>query len=263
MGRQEEKRVPKSQPNGVQTTLRLYNDLSRWWPVLSAPEDYAEEAEFYRKNIVSNCLYLPKTLLELGSGGGNNASHMKAHFEITLVDISPGMLEVSRGLNPECEHIEGDMRSIRLGRSFDAVFIHDAIMYMTTEADLRHAIETAYVHCKEGGVVLLAPDYVKETYRPSTKHGGHDGKSCGMRYLEWNWDPEPEDSTCVTDFAYLLRDENGMVRCEYDRHVIGLFPRNVWLRLMTEAGLEPKPIPFEHSEIEPGSCEIFVGLKRS
>jgi hypothetical protein len=84
-----------------------------------------------------------------------------------------------------------------------------------------------------------------------------------LRYVEWNWDPDPEDDTCVTDFAYLLRDEDGEVRCEYDRHTIGLFPRDVWLRLMAEVGFEPQSIPFEHSEIEPGTSEVFVGLKRT
>ena len=242
---------------------RLYGDLAPWWPVLSAPEDYAEEAKFYRKAIVSHCLNVPKRLLELGSGGGNNASHLKAYFQMTLVDISSGMLAVSRNLNPECEHIEGDMRSVRLERVFDAVFIHDAIMYMTTEADLLRAIETAYVHCREGGAVLLAPDDVKETYKPSTKHGGHDSETRGLRYVEWSWDPDQNDTTSVTDFAYLLRDEKGAVRCEYDHHVVGLFSRDVWLRLMREVGLESKTIPFVHSEIEPGSCEVFIGLKRS
>jgi hypothetical protein len=32
---------------------RLYGDLSSWWPVLSAPEDYAQEAAFYRKTIIA------------------------------------------------------------------------------------------------------------------------------------------------------------------------------------------------------------------
>ena len=61
------------------------------------------------------------------------------------------MLEVSRELNPECEHICGDMREVRLGRQFGAVFVHDAVMYMTTERDLQKTIETAYVYCVPGG----------------------------------------------------------------------------------------------------------------
>lgn len=241
---------------------RLYRDLSSWWPLLSKPQDYAEEAEFYRRILVSACARAPKTVLELGCGGGSNASHLKAHFRLTLTDLSPGMLAVSRSLNPECEHILGDMRSLRLGRLFDAVFVHDAIMYMTTEADLRSAMETAFVHCAAGGVALFCPDHVRETFRPSTKHGGHDAEGRGMRYLEWTWDPDPKDTSYVTDFAYLLRDERG-VRCEYDHHILGLFPRRDWLRLLAAVGFQPKGVPSEHSEIEPGTCEVFVGLKPS
>lgn len=48
---------------------------------------------------------------------------------MTLVDLSPEMLTTSCALNPECEHLPGDMRTVRLGRLFDAVFIHDAIIY--------------------------------------------------------------------------------------------------------------------------------------
>jgi uncharacterized membrane protein len=70
------------------------------------------------------------------------------------------------------------MRSVRLGRLFDAVFIHDAISYMRTETDLRAAIQTAFVHCRPGGVALFAPDHLRESFRPSTDHGGHD---CGRR----------------------------------------------------------------------------------
>ena len=100
---------------------RLYGDLAKWWPLLSAPEDYAEEAGVFREVLCGAAHFPISTILELGSGGGNNASHLKAHFEMTLVDKSPGMLKVSRKLNPECDHHLGDMRTIRLGISYDAV----------------------------------------------------------------------------------------------------------------------------------------------
>ncbi|HXG65757.1 MAG TPA: class I SAM-dependent methyltransferase, partial [Blastocatellia bacterium] len=169
--------------------LKLYGELAPWFHLLTAPADYAEEAAAYRRELLAAAAAPPRTLLELGSGGGNNASHLKAHFEMTLVDLSPAMLEVSRTINPECEHVQGDMRSVRLGRVFDAVFVHDAVMYMTTEADLRAAMETAFAHCKPGGVALFVPDYVRETFRPVTDCGGHDGKGRSLRYLEWSYDP--------------------------------------------------------------------------
>lgn len=239
---------------------RLYTDLASWFHLLTAPADYAEEAAFYWNVICSACSSPPCTLLELGSGGGNNASHLKAHCQLTLVDLSPQMLELSQSINPECEHVVGDMRSVRLGRLFDAVFIHDAISYMLTEADLVQAIQSAAVHCKPGGAALFAPDYVRETFRSATSHGGHDSSERGMRYLEWTWDPDPDDSTYVVDFAYLLRDENGETRVETDRHQLGLFPRADWIRMIGSVGFEPRAVPFEHSEVEPGS-EVFLGLR--
>ncbi len=240
---------------------RLYYEFASWWQLLSAPEDYAEEAEFYRRLIVANSPSEPKTMLELGCGGGNNASHLKKNFKMTLTDISADMLKVSRNLNPECEHIQGDMRTLRLDRVFDAVFIHDAITYMSTEADLQAAIETSFLHCKPGGVALFAPDHTRENFRPFTKHGGHDGDKRGMRYLEWAYDPDPQNATFVTDFAYLLKEDDGSVRVEYDRHICGLFSRKVWLRIINETGFNAKALPFEHSEIESGTCEVFLGIK--
>ena len=49
---------------------------------------------------------------------------------------------------------------------------------------------------------------------------------------------------------------------EHDRHVEGLFSRAVWLRLLSEVGFEPRVVPFDHSELEPGSYEVFVATKR-
>ena len=242
-------------------TPSLYVELAPWFHLLTAPEDYAEEAEFYRSAIISTSDTSPKTLLELGSGGGNNASHLKAHFQLSLVDLSPQMLKISQELNPECEHIQGDMREIRLERVFDAVFIHDAIMYMSSEADLQRAIQTAYVHCRPGGVVLLVPDHVQETFIPSTDHGGHDGQESGIRYLDWTWDPDPDDSTYISDMVYLIKDKQGNVQIEHDRHLLGLFPRQTWLKLLTNAVFQPQVIPFEHSQIEPGTSDVFIGRK--
>ena len=64
---------------------------------------------------------------------------------------------------------------MRLGRTFDAVFIHDAIMYMTTQADLTAALATAHAHLKPGGALLVMPDCVSETYVPNVEDGGEDG----------------------------------------------------------------------------------------
>jgi hypothetical protein len=150
------------------------------------------------------------------------------------------------------------MRSVRLGRQFDAVFIHDAIDYMTSEADLSRAIETAFVHCKPGGAALFTPDHTRESFRPSTDHGGSDSGARSLRYLEWDWDPDPADTTYISDFAYLMREGNGEMRCTTDRHVCGLFSQADWLRIIGAVGFQASMLPFEHSDLEPGAV-VFLG----
>ena len=223
--------------------MKLYDELAEWWPLFSAPEDYAEEAALFARLLTDSCNPAPRTVLELGSGGGNNAFHLKRSFEMTLVDTSAQMLAVSRVLNPECAQREGDMRTIYLGRTFDAVFIHDAIMYMTSAADLDGAIRNAYRHCRAGGVALLVPDYVRESFVATTEHGGHDGDDGrSLRYLEWTVDPDPTDTTYRTDYVIVMRDRRGDTRVVEDCHVEGLFPRAEWLRLLRAAGFEPSII---------------------
>ena len=93
---------------------RFYSDLAPWWPLISAPEEYAEEAAF-AASLLRTAEPPTRTVLELGSGGGNNAFHLKGEFAMTLVDLSEDMLAVSRELNPECEHVQGDMRTCGSG----------------------------------------------------------------------------------------------------------------------------------------------------
>jgi SAM-dependent methyltransferase len=245
---------------GKSQKIKMYTTLASWWPMISSPADYKEEAGIFSDIIKSNCKQC-KSVLELGSGGGNNASYMKKHFRMTLVDKAPGMLKVSRKLNPECEHIEGDMRSVRLNRIFDAVFIHDAVMYMTTGRDLLRAFRTAYIHLRKNGCVLVVPDFFKEHFKPGTKHHGHDQGQKGIRYLEWNFDPNLRDTTCECHFAYLIRYPDGKVKIAHDRHIMGIFPKATWIKLLRRTGFKVKVMPINHSELEPNSYFALVGKK--
>lgn len=242
------------------TRHRFYGELAAWWPLISPPEEYTEEAAFVATLLRSADVGV-REVLELGSGGGSNAVHLKEAFALTLVDLSEEMLDVSRRLNPECEHWQGDMRSLRLGRTFDAVFVHDAVDYMITQADLRRAIETAFVHCRPGGVAVFVPDETAETFEADTDHGGVDGDDGrGARYLAWTSDPDPDDTWTMTEYAFLLRAADGSVRAVHETHRTGLFGRDVWLRLLAEVGFEPEAVQEETTE-DRTPRELFLGRR--
>lgn len=235
---------------------KLYDELASWWPLVSPLKEYAEEAAFFWRLLSGSGLQPSPTLLELGSGAGSNAFYLKEHFaHITLSDLSPQMLEISRALNPECEHLQGDMRTLRLGRTYDAVFIHDAIEYMTTLEDLRQALETAAIHCRSAGVALFVPDHVRETFAPSTAHAGADGEGRALRYLDWTYDPDETDTTYVTENVYLLREGDQPTRVVHDPHILGLFARDQWLWLLKEVGFRAETVRDQYGR------EVFIARR--
>ena len=240
----------------IEEQPRLYTELATWWPLFSPPSHYGEDAADLLPVLLTATDPPPRTLLELGSGGGSLAYHFKGRLQLTLTDRSAQMLAVSRTVNPECEHVLGDMRSLDLGREFDLVFIQDAIMYATDPASVRATLATAYRHCRPGGAALIVPDFVRETFEPSTSTGGEDGSDGrGLRYLEWIWDPDSTDETYEVAFAFLLREPTGALRVDSDRHRFGLFPRAAWLHWMQEAGFSAS------SRIDPFDRDVFLGRR--
>jgi trans-aconitate methyltransferase len=213
----------------------LYGELVPWYRLVDPAEDHRDEAASYQAAIERVASPRPDTLLELGAGAGNNACHLKRRFRCTLTDPSEEMLALSCALNPECEHLIGDMRTLRLGRTFDAVLVHDAVMYMTTETDLLAAVRTAFEHTRPGGAAVFAPDTVRDTFRENTNVIAGDADDRSLRGLEWQWDPDPTDETYMVEYAFLLRHGTD-VRTVHDRHVEGLFSRATWQRLLTSVG---------------------------
>src|SRR5215212_2759847 len=234
--------------------LKLYTELASWWQLLSQTENYSEEAVFFGRLFRANNT---GTVLELGCGGGNVAWFLKKDFALTLTDISGAMLGERKKQNPELEHIEGDMRTLRLGRTFDGVLIHDAIMYITSEEDLHAVLLTAYEHCRPGGVAVFVPDWVAETFKPETTHEGVDRGDRGVRYLEWTWDADPNDTKVNYEFILALK-EGDELRTVVDRQVVGVFLRATWLRLLEDVGFEAEVVEDPSTDER---VEVFVGHK--
>jgi SAM-dependent methyltransferase len=217
---------------------RLYEDLAPWWPLISPPGEYAAEAA-YLAAVLAAAPGGSARVLDLGCGGGHVAVHLKAGRAMTLVDLSAGMLAVSAGMNPECAHVAGDMRTIRLGQAFDAVLVHDAVDYMTTEDDLRQVIETAAAHSRPGGLALFVPDYLADTFEEISGHGGSsdpDGRQASFR--ERTWDPEPGDGWIQSEYEFMLQAADGTVQVVSETHRLGAFSRQTWERLLAQAGLD-------------------------
>jgi SAM-dependent methyltransferase len=242
---------------------RLYQELADWWPLISPPEEYAAEAA-YLAGLFATAAIDVREVLDLGSGGGHVAVHLRDRLDLTLVDRSARMLAVSRRLNPECAHRQGDMRTIRLGRTYDAVLVHDAVDYVTDPEDLRQLIVTAFAHCRPGGMAVFAPDYTAETFQAGAGGGGSsDAEGRQGSFREWAWDPDAADDWITVDYEFTLRSADGAVQVIREAHRLGAFRRDTWLRLLADAGFESEA---RLADDDPGGDEgrpahLFIGRR--
>jgi len=57
--------------------------------------------------------------------------------------------------------------------------------------------------------------------------------------------------------VYLLRHADGTMQAVHDQHVMGLFPRAVWLAMIADAGFQSRAVPFDHSSNCDAGHDVF------
>ena len=217
------------------TAWMAYNELAWTEELLADPEDYAEDAERVLRTLRAHAEAPPRNLLHLGCGAGGHDTYFKRVCAVTGVDLSPGMLEIARRRHPDIDYIEGDMRTLRLGRHFDAVVIPDSIDYMSTRDELRQAVNSAAAHLRPGGVLYVAGK-LREDFRENNFAYTGARDDIHLTLLENNHiDPRRPENYEAT-LVYLLR-ASGELRIRTENHLLGLFARDVWERAFADAGL--------------------------
>jgi SAM-dependent methyltransferase len=258
--------IEKEDPSMSNENWRAYGDLAWTDTIVSSPADAVEESEYYGRVIKENSKIDVTTLLHLGCGAGFNDCTFKKYFKVTGVDVSEGMLEIAREINPEVSYIRGDMRTVELGGLFDAVVIPDSIGYMETRDDLEKAIVTACRHLKPGGVLLVTP-LVKDDFRENNFVYTGSGEDVRVTIFENNCIPDAGSEIYEATLVYLLRRRGGL-EIITDRHTLGLFPAAAWYTLLEEAGLEVGETTMDHAYdrymIEEGEyrLRVFAGVKK-
>lgn len=262
---------------------KLYEQLAHLWPLLSPAEDYAADADRIGALIDAH-LQRPNhdddpdqlddparklNVVEFGAGGGHTLFFLSQDCQCTAVDLSDAMLENSRHINPDVTHIVADMRNAQLDMQFDVVLIHDAIDYLTTESDIAATFATAAKHLRAGGLLIVAPTYVAETFvageSMEDENADDDTEvrfiSRVARVTDLNGDGEP--NLMEMHLTIFIRDlATQELTVETDKHTCGLFAKQTWLDLMRDAGFDAKVDAFlqdEDGDDEP--IPTFVGVK--
>ncbi len=223
----------------MKDTCHLYTELAWLWPMWGdAATEYAHYCQHVTGLIRQYAQRPVATLLDIGCGGGKNAMNLNREFNVTGLDLSPAMLVQAKELNPDCTFVQGDMRICRLGRTFDAVLMDDAISHMNCRADFVAAFRTAYDHMNPGGVLVVTPDVMIETFqqnKTTTTPATRDGLD--VVFIENVYDPDPTDEQYETTILYLIRD-HGNLRIESEHWTMGIFSLDTWRQVLRETGFQ-------------------------
>ncbi|MCX5784956.1 MAG: class I SAM-dependent methyltransferase [Elusimicrobia bacterium] len=147
---------------------RVFGGYARYYDLLYRDKDYAGEAAYIGK-LFKRFGPGVKTVMEFGSGTGRHALFLaRKGYAVCGVERSAGMLRQAEALvhrkraglalkgRAVPEFIREDIRSVRLGRRFDAVLaLFHVVSYQIADKDLRAAFMTAREHVREGGLFIF------------------------------------------------------------------------------------------------------------
>jgi len=133
-------------------------------------KDYAAEAAAVAR-IVRGHNADARTLLDVACGTGKHLEQLRNEFAVEGVDLDEGLLGVARERLPGVSLAPGDMRTLDLGRRFDAVTcLFSAIGFLGGLDDLAAAAHALAAHLEPGGVLIVEPWLTPDVWRPNTPH---------------------------------------------------------------------------------------------
>jgi SAM-dependent methyltransferase len=147
----------------IETCATLsFHKYSAYYDLLYADKDYQAEAEYVAGRL-RGANAQARSILELGSGTGRHGGVLAAMgFDVYGIEKSSEMASIARPVEASADQPGsftfevGDLRVVRMGRTFDAVVsLFHVISYQTTNEDIAAAFRTAAEHLEPGGLFLF------------------------------------------------------------------------------------------------------------
>lgn len=158
-------------------------------------------------------------VLDLGCGSGVPIARffIDYGFALTGVDAAPAMIDICRTQFAEAEWVLADMRQLRLGRRFDAIFAWDSFFHLPPD-DQRRMFSVFHAHAAPHAFLLFTS-------------GPAAGEPIGDLYGE----PLYHASLDEAEYRALL-DESGFVVVSYTAEDPEAGGHTVWFARKAEAG---------------------------
>lgn len=165
---------------------------ARWKQLAAQGESIHGEADCLCRLLESG------SVLDAGCGTGRVAIEMAARgYDVTGVDLDPGMLDTARSNAPHIEWHLGDLRDVDLGVRFDLVALPGNVMIFVAPGTEAEVVANLERHLVPGGSLVagfqLGPD--KLALADYDAHCATVGLELAHRWSTWDGDDfDPTDA---------------------------------------------------------------------
>jgi SAM-dependent methyltransferase len=212
-----------------------FRQSARVYDALCRHKDYAAATVVLRE-ILQRVVPHATSLLDVACGTGRHLEHLRSHYRVEGLDLSPEMLQIARSRCPGIPFHEGSLVDFRLADTFDVVTcLFGSIGYALTLENMRRAFHTMARHLKPGGVLVvepwLSPDRFVSGRLVFDSVDDPDFKVARMYVTR------REERISVFESDYLVASTQGVSyfkECE----ALGLFTEDEYRGVFVEAGLD-------------------------
>ncbi|GAC1313223.1 MAG: hypothetical protein NVSMB21_24320 [Vulcanimicrobiaceae bacterium] len=195
------------------------------------------------------------TLLDVGCGTG---AHLEAFgalgFTCRGIDLDLKMVALARSRLPEVEIGPGDMATLALGTTFDAVVsLFGTTAYARTSGHLDDAVARMAAHLAPGGTLVVEPFLAFGAYRPGVVDAVFvDDPDLKIARMSLS---KQTGKIGILDYHYLVATLKGVERY-FERHEVGLFDEAAYRTAFERAGLAFERVALPQSECGGG---LYLG----
>ncbi|MFF8957365.1 class I SAM-dependent methyltransferase [Streptomyces sp. NPDC014894] len=225
------------------------NDSSEVYDLLhrARGKDFEAEADEVARLIAAR-LPAASSLLDVACGTGAHLVRFAERYQhVAGLELSEPMLALARSRLPEVTFHQGDMRTFRLGRRFDAaVCLFGSIGYVDGPEGLSATLERFAEHLTPGGVLVVEPWWTPEAFTPG--HVAADVVTVDGTRIARVSHASLDGTASLMNVHYVIAHEETGVRHFSEEHRCQLFTREQYDDAFTSAGfaVERLASPLSH-----------------